>query len=382
MRRLTYSASELIKDLRNEIFKIVSSTLFINGFKVKIIHNGSLSYKKLSLILCDYERRIKRIIRNIKVNPQFKIALDELNEWSNNIKAYFGLRGKNTLKFIKKYQESNEELPISRKKGLKVLNYHLDLNINYFKKINSKNKAYWLGILWAEVYLGERGELKLELSKNDEILIDRYCKAIGLNPKYKKYRTKMTKNELRTYVRITFKNSNVQSDLYTLGYVKSSKKRTRFPNLDNRELDLAFLLGFFDGDGKEGTNQFHIGSKLILEEIKKRFNIPHKINPDGKGNYYFSLGGKLFNEMLDNFPDSLSRKRKYFRVASKNIFEDSIQKDELIKLVWKMPIKKICEIYNVYPRIVNEICLKWNIKKPKPHYWHKQLKGKKFEELK
>ncbi len=34
---------------------------------------------------------------------------------------------------------------------------------------------------------------------------------------------------------------------------------------------MAFLLGFFDGDGKEGKTSFHLGSKMVLDQIKEKF---------------------------------------------------------------------------------------------------------------
>lgn len=373
MKKINYSALELIEDLKQDIFKIIPPTLIINGIIVKMIHNGFLSDNKLSLILCDYANRIKRIKRNIRANHLFKIALDELSKWENNIEAYFGLEGKKVINFIKKYRESNEDLPISRKKGLKVLNYHPELKLHYFEKIDNKEKAYWLGLLWAEVYLGERGVIRLELSKNDEILIDRYCKALGLHPKYKKYSTKTRTKGLSTYVRIVFRSIKIQNDLYSLGYVKSSKKSTIFPNLDNRELELAFLLGFFDGDGKEGKTSFHLGSKMVLDQIKEKFSIHHNVYPDKDGkSWYLSLGAKLFNEMMYNYENSLERKRKIFRVSLKESLKNQITKEELEKMVWTMQINDICKKYSVYRRILIDLCDEWNIKRPPSHYWHRK----------
>ncbi|TFG21631.1 MAG: hypothetical protein EU529_12940 [Promethearchaeota archaeon] len=377
MEKNKYSATKLIEDLRREIFKIIPTSFFINNLKVKMIRNGILSDKKLSLILCGYEGRLKRIKRNIRANPDFKIAQDELMDWSNSINDYFGSKSDKIINFIKQYRELNENLPISRKKGLKVLNYHPKLKLDFFEIINTKEKAYWLGLIWAEIYLGKRGEISLELNNKDEILIDRYCKTLGLNPKYKKYQVKMRKKSPRTYVRIRFKSSKIQKDLYKLGYIKSSKKSTIFPKLDIRELDLAFLLGFFDGDGKEGTNTLHIGSRKILEHIKEKFNVPHEILPDKKGYYYFSLGGKLFNEMMTNYRNSLERKRRFFRVPIKEKLKELISREKLRELVWKLTLKEIAERYNAYPRAISELCIEWGIKRPPTHYWHQNLSEQK-----
>lgn len=82
----------------------------------------------------------------------------------------------------------------------------------------------------------------------------------------------------------------------------------RLPNLKSRELYLAFLLGYFDGDGTIKTSKITSGSQRFLEEVKEIFKIRNKIHTR-KGAFDLYLGADLFNEMLDNFRKSLNRKR-------------------------------------------------------------------------
>ncbi len=365
------TTNDLLNALRNEIEGIIPPYLKIEGRKIKMFHNGSLPWRKLSLIICRYSRRLDRIRRTLRSNPDFKVALDELQKWEKNINSTLGIKGENALNIIDAYRDSNTDLPISSE--LKVLNYHPNLQVNYFEDINNKEKAYWLGVLWAEVYLGQRSEISLELSKKDEILVDRYIQAIGLNSAYKSENNKKTKSGIKTYVRIRFKCSQVKKNLLDLGYRPAKLKNTQLPSLVSRELALAFLLGFFDGDGKEGTTTFHLGSKKILDQIKEKFKVPHDVYPDKDGkSWYLSLGGKLFNEMMDNYKFSLERKRKIFRVPLKETLKNQITKEELEKLVWMKQIKEICEKYGIYRRILVDLCDEWEIKRPPSHYWHRQ----------
>ena len=328
----------------------------------------------LSYLLCHYKNRVKRIKRNIREGHiKYKITLDELHEWEENLHLMLNNEFKSHISpLFKKYKDLNSDLPISRRSGRKVLNYHPNLKVNLFKDIDTKEKAYWLGFFWAEAYLGKNYVVALDLSKKDEILIDRVIISLGLNSEYKKIWRRKKRSGNRVYVRIRFKCKNIWQDLIYLGYQHSKLKTTKFPQLKNRELDLAFLLGFFDGDGKQGTNTLHIASLPILTDVKRKFKIRHEIIPDKDGYYYLSLGARIFNEMLNNFADSLPRKRKYFRVSSREIFENSLTKEELENLVWKYPIKEISKKFNTYPRIVRETCIKWGIKRPEPHFWHKK----------
>ena len=63
-----------------------------------------------------------------------------------------------------------------------------NIEINYFKEINTKEKAYWLGFIYADGYITKDRDILrfgIEISKKDEILIDRICQAVGFNSDYK-----------------------------------------------------------------------------------------------------------------------------------------------------------------------------------------------------
>jgi len=92
------------------------------------------------------------------------------------------------------------------------------------------------------------------------------------------------------------------------GCATRKSKIIELPELDNRQLYLAFLLGYFDGDGTIGTSKITTGSLKFLEQIKQLFNIPNKIHKR-KGAFDLYLGANLFDEMLDNYQNSLPRKR-------------------------------------------------------------------------
>ena len=63
---------------------------------------------------------------------------------------------------------------------------------NYFEFIDTNEKAYWLGILYAEAYMETRNQkpyrLGIQIGTDDEIIIDRFIKVLDLNPNIKHYR--------------------------------------------------------------------------------------------------------------------------------------------------------------------------------------------------
>jgi hypothetical protein len=86
----------------------------------------------------------------------------------------------------------------------------------------------------------------------------------------------------------------------------------------NLSLEMAFLLGFFDGDGSHSENspRIYSKSKKFLYDIVEVFHLPKyrfpkpKYNLNGKLElYYLSIGAELFMELIENYTWSLPRKR-------------------------------------------------------------------------
>jgi len=274
------------------------------------------------------------------------------------------------------------------------MHYHPNLKINYFKYIDTKEKAYWLGFIFAEGSIHQANVLQfqLEISKNDEILIDRFAHSIGFNTRYKK---EISRDNT---VRLRFKNNQFANNLIKHGMIvgKEKSKNIKMPVLKNRGLYLAFLLGYYDGDGKQGTTSLKSGSRIFLKQTKELFGLNTKISirkyklKDGQESeaFDFWLGAKLFNEMMDNYNNSLSRKRKRFEVYDESLrmyvmnFESImsriLSKDQIITRDGLIIKKKQFHRYawalgkkHKFPyTIICSLCEKYNLAKPSKDYWN------------
>lgn len=390
MNNQTYNIFMLIKDLKREI--------------KKILHIKILSDENLSLILGQAKSHIETLKNSSRKSISYQIAEKFIESYKNNLKNQFKDKNKDVIKFIIKYQDSNL-LKWSNSENL-IMNFHPDLKFNYFKNIDTKKKAYWLGWIFAEGYLYKDKtnnvvKFGVEISNEDIILIKRFTADIGYNLKHKHIRKErnliMIYTSSRVFVqhlvdRFTKDINKEREEI--IGKMKS--KNIELPEFGERKLDLAFLLGFYDGDGIQGETAIISGSKIFLKQIKKKYNIIHKIRFTKSESFFegrlikgsawrMSLGAEIFNEMMDNFENSLPRKRKVFKTKEEKVMilakyankrkKFRFTKEQLEELVWKMPLKDIAinhkNLYEVSisTALVSQYCKKWNINKPNRGYW-------------
>ncbi|MFX1599708.1 MAG: hypothetical protein ACFFB6_03855, partial [Promethearchaeota archaeon] len=371
-----------IEALRKLIQKVVPKEYLrkINGV-------FTLSDNKLSKFLGREERYIKTYINKyIRENPTFIIALDILKEWKSALKLNFGKLAKNAINLIDAYIILHKPvIPISRKKEMQIYRFHRLFNLNYFSVIDTIEKAYWLGFFFADGYITiinkKKTKIGIQVAKKDMEILLRWCGALGLNPNFirPKKDKLLYKGETREYegIVIEFSSPKMAKDLIALGYKGSRLKSTKWPEIDfkNRQLDLAFLLGFYDGEGFEGRTALCSHSRRILEDIKNKFKIPHKIRPRKDGGFVLSLGAKLFNEMMKNYKNSLQRKRFKVNIKKfgvKSWFESIMTKDLLQDLMDQMPISHIAKNFEVQDRNVLALIKKWNLKKKPKGYWNRR----------
>jgi hypothetical protein len=182
---------------------------------------------------------------------------------------------------------------------------------NIFNNIDSKEKAYWLGFIYADGGIKGRA-VTLCLSTKDEILVDRFIKFLGDSKTKKRFYSCILNDKKFYSVHYSVRNDKIIFGLKNNGCFEKKTTRIRLPNLTTEDLFLSFLLGFYDGDGCQNSTVVCSKSKNFLLDIKQQFNIPYnvrlKTNPLGSV-YIMSLGRPLWNKMMAVFSGSLPRKR-------------------------------------------------------------------------
>jgi len=274
---------------------------------------------------------------------------------------------------------------------------------DYFQEVNTKEKAYWLGFLFADGSIVSN-RVGLCLSSKDLIQIEKFCDTIGLDKNNIKHRIRKCRNKSYNTSELFVKSKKMVHDLGNYGCIAKKSLRLKFPLLEREDLYMAFILGYYDGDGCSGSSVICSGCLDFLTDVKRYFCIKYspklKLNPYGQC-YVLSLGRKLVRKLLLNFDYGIERKR-FFKDKNikrhwsikpnyhggggnrKKIIVCPFTKDELQGFVINLSLKNIGKPKGFSEKIVARWCKDFNIIVPSSK--QKSIARRKFvvdkEELK
>lgn len=140
-----------------------------------------------------------------------------------------------------------------KKDGVKIINRQNtnSRNSSVFEKIDTEEKAYWLGFLYADGYVSSNtNNIELALKESDKGHIEKFKKFIGGNNKISKKTVVLNGNKYNAY-RICFRDKKMKRDLIKKGCVPNKSLILKFPNNNIVPYHLMkhFLRGYWDGDG-------------------------------------------------------------------------------------------------------------------------------------
>ena len=210
---------------------------------------------------------------------------------------------------------------------------------DYFKKIDTQEKAYWLGFLYADGCVSKDFKsIIMQLHIQDIKHIERFKKDIDSHSDIK-----ISKDG--KYAKIVVCCKEMCMDLNDKGCVPAKSLILEYPseNIVPKELIIHFIRGYFDGDGcisyTEGYRKrpdlksdklylrkkwdFKIvGTYSMMNGIAKELNLTNKLYNQikGKNNYTLKCGGTnkvrdIMSRLYNNSTVHLERKyEKYLLI--------------------------------------------------------------------
>lgn len=143
---------------------------------------------------------------------------------------------------FKKYDFEIRPQEISRRE------YNIDAN--YFDSIDTPNKAYILGLLYADgCNKLSKHQVDLSLQEEDKHILEEIKTEMQFDKplSFKDYKSKNAKHKNQYHLCIT--NKHISETLYNLGVVDAKSLILEFPTFLEKSLYSHFIRGYFDGDG-------------------------------------------------------------------------------------------------------------------------------------
>ena len=216
-------------------------------------------------------------------------------------------------------------------------------NLNFFNKIDTEEKAYWLGFIYADGYVVEQKNkyayrFGIELSIKDLNHLQKLANIFNRKLSIKIRSSQICQSkEIKNFemVNLTINNKTVWTDLQQNGI---SIRKTLNPDLTiftkfEKKLLPHFIRGVFDGDGSivknsemfilNGNKDFLIEvQKILVSELKLKLKFTKIFLDQGNG-YKLYYGGRLQIKKIYNW---LYNNSLVFLERKKYIFEEIIER--------------------------------------------------------
>lgn len=141
-------------------------------------------------------------------------------------------------KQVHSYLYNNTDYVSIRKKPVKTTSYNKD----YFKVIDSPDKAYFLGLIKADGYIDRtRNRLALRLQEKDVELLNKLCDCVGF-PLNRINTIDMSRRGTQNHVEFAVSNAQFVTPILDAKYPSILEKVPE-------EFSYDFIRGYFDGDG-------------------------------------------------------------------------------------------------------------------------------------
>ena len=173
-------------------------------------------------------------------------------------------------------------------------------NLDYFKIIDNEEKAYFLGLLYADGTITHHG-FSISLVEKDEKILQIFNKSIRETGELYS-----TTNKFNNNIKIlNIYSQEISKDLQDLGCFKNKTFTIKYPtDKIPKELQHHFIRGYFDGDGSIWNGKSKImkvkdSSKKLGYRYKKIHNV--KFNISSNIDFLLDIQHILCTELSFNY---------------------------------------------------------------------------------
>ena len=168
--------------------------------------------------------------------------------------------------------------------------YKQTFNEFYFDNIDTHNKAYLLGFLYADGCINKNNVVSIVVHKRDIEILQMFKKELDAS-------NEITELKSNPHVRINFCSKHMCNALINIGCGHNKTYFLSFPEIQE-QYKYDFIRGFMDGDGciciKNNNKHKYIslsftGTLEMMEELKSIFNVDNNFDILALNILYHSL---------------------------------------------------------------------------------------------
>lgn len=212
-----------------------------------------------------------------------------------------------SLNEIGKIVRCNRKCIWLRMKEIGLSFHEIKFDHDFFSKINTEAKAYWLGYIMADGCVTLTQSNRIDLSSKDEKHLLKWQKQIFSN-----HNLSVVQLKKRNYYKSSHVSIKMVKDLSNHGVAPRKTFTLKFPNTIPQFLIRHFIRGYFDGDFSLGLDRRNrgsnntpylrfemVGTYNFLAEVKKILGIKSKIRKRGKVFITQTQGNFIVKKIMD-----------------------------------------------------------------------------------
>jgi len=220
---------------------------------------------------------------------------------------------------------------IIKSSNIELNNRRYSVNDKFFDNIDSEEKSYWLGFLFADGYIRDRESgksLEMKLSIKDKDHLELFKKTLNSNHKIinttsiVKYKDKISSSEM---CHLAIYSTSIVESIKLQGMHSRKTFTIKEPQID-KNLMSHFIRGYFDGDGSFSFNpdKYMIKTQLVSDSKDFQDFIIKELGDNGiKINLYSKIKLQIQNK-LDNlkFYNYIYNDSKIYLTRKKEKYEE------------------------------------------------------------
>lgn len=206
---------------------------------------------------------------------------------------------------------------------------------DYFEKIDSEDKAYFLGLIYADGSLNDKLQtLQINLVESDSYILQKLVDKLYNNRELRTIKPKQSTHQVQKQINVT--NKKLYEDLKNYGLTQNKSYNGDWIDIKLIPKNLVhhFIRGYFDGDGciyvNKKTKQRFVnitGTRLFIEGLRKllvEYMVIYKGHVQTCNNCSvlsstLSFGG---NKQVNKFKEFLYKEAKTFLIRKNMKFTE------------------------------------------------------------